>query len=370
MSSAVPSPREPGSTTSAAEPGVAEQRRPGVLPRLERVMAARDEDVLVRRLGELRELLASDLREVEAALRAPRAGTTPSDLSARHLLDLEGKRLRPLCVALAARIGSGFNAAARELAIAVELVHNATLLHDDVVDLGDVRRGLPTARVVYGNAASIYAGDFLLVEALQRVRLAGIPELLDRALCVLKEMVDAESLQLANRGVVRGVLGDYFRVAEGKTASLFGWALFAGGRAGGSSPEICDALETFGRKLGVAFQVVDDLLDVSGTSEVIGKSTFTDLREGKITYPMLLAIEREPALAARLEAAIRDESEGNAALAAEVGAALVRTKAIDDTRATASKLADEAVAALARVPAGPERESLTTIALALPHRRK
>src|SRR4051812_49375320 len=116
MSSAVPSPRDPGSA--------------GVLPRLERVMAAREEDVLVRRLGELRELLASDLAEVEAALRSPRAGKTPSDLSARHLLDLEGKRLRPLCVALAARLGSGFGAAARELAIAVELVHNATLLHD------------------------------------------------------------------------------------------------------------------------------------------------------------------------------------------------------------------------------------------------
>ncbi|MFO0001365.1 MAG: polyprenyl synthetase family protein, partial [bacterium] len=114
-----------------------------------------------------------------------------------------------MCVALASRVGTGFSQTARDLAVAAELVHNATLLHDDVVDLGDRRRGAPAARVLYGNAASIYAGDWLLVEALMRVRRAGMPDLLDKALGVLAEMLAAEALQLARRGRVDTTLDDY-----------------------------------------------------------------------------------------------------------------------------------------------------------------
>ena len=342
-----------------------------VLPRLERVLESRGQDPLARRMEELRRLVATDLAQVEEALQQPRPTGTPIQLSARHLLALEGKRLRPTCVALASRVGMGFGAAARELAIAVELVHNATLLHDDVVDLGDRRRGVPTARLVYGNAASIFAGDFLLVEALERVRASKIPELLDRAFAVLKEILEAESLQLANRGVMHGVRADYFRVAEGKTASLFGWALDAGARAGGCAPEVCLGLETYGRRLGVAFQVVDDMLDVAGSEDIIGKSLFTDLREGKITHPLLLAIERDAALAAELEQAFTaDMVEVDAALARRVGRALRETHALEDTMTLAMQLAGEASAALAAVPAGAARDSLDYIAVALPHRRK
>src|SRR5262249_22155884 len=148
----------------------------------------------------------------------------------------------PLCVALAARAGNGFGAAARQLAVAVELVHTATLLHDDVVDVGDTRRGAPAARVVYGNAASIFAGDWLLVEALRRVRAAAVPDALDRLLDIIEEMIMAESTQLDRRGVMVADRAAYFRVVEGKTASLFRWALWAGGRAGGLDERACRAL--------------------------------------------------------------------------------------------------------------------------------
>lgn len=340
-----------------------------VLPRLERVMSARQEGAVVERLAALRALVADDLSEVEEALHLPRPSETPAHLSARHLLSLEGKRLRPMCVALAARAGSGFGPAARDLAIAVELVHNATLLHDDVVDLGDRRRGSPTARIVYGNAASIYAGDYLLVEALERVRASGIPELLDRAFAVLKEMLDAESLQLANRGIARGAAADYFRIVEGKTASLFGWALYAGGRAGGSPPAACEALERYGRKLGVAFQVVDDVLDVAGASEVIGKTTFADLREGKITYPVIVALEKNPGLLPRVEEACARDGEIEPDLCAEMSGAIAGCGAVDQARALATTLAADAVEALSVLPEGPAREGLAWIAAALPQRR-
>jgi octaprenyl-diphosphate synthase len=289
---------------------------------------------------------------------------------ARHLLAREGKRLRPMCVALAARVGSGFGPAVRELAVAVELVHNATLLHDDVVDLGEVRRGAPAARVIYGNAASVYAGDWLLVEALQRIQGTGFADLLERAIAVLKEMLVAESLQLANRGSMRSSVADYFRVVEGKTASLFRWALYAGGRAGGVSPEGCDALEDYGRHLGVAFQVVDDVLDVSGEPEVVGKSLFADLREGKMTYPLLLAVERDPALRARMSEACANGGALDPEIERQAGVALRETGALADSLALARRRSAEAIASLGVLAPSRGREALESIAVAMLHRNK
>jgi octaprenyl-diphosphate synthase len=343
-----------------------------VLPRLERTLEGRGQDALALRLAALQGLIGSDLADVEEVLRRARPGNTPAHLSAGHLLCLDGKRLRPACLALAARTGRGFSTAARDLAIAVELVHNATLLHDDVVDLGDVRRGAPTARLVYGNAASIFAGDLLLVEALERIQAAGLPGLIDRAFSVLKEMLDAESLQLANRGRVRGIAADYFKVVEGKTASLFGWALYAGGRAGGAPEEVCLSLEKYGRLLGVAFQVIDDTLDVAGAEDVIGKSVLTDLREGKITWPVMRALERDPALATRLEAELAaDRPTGLApALAAAVEEAVRRADSVEEARALASRLCADAAAAVSTLPPSEARESLESIAAALPWRKK
>src|SRR5262249_38017531 len=142
---------------------------PDVMARLGELCQLRGLPGLADRLQLLGEIAGEDLMWCEAELEALPRYQSPVFSSATHLLDLGGKRLRPLCVALAARAGIGFGPAARELAVAVELVHSATLLHDDVVDLGTMRRGAPTARAVYGNAASIFAGDWLLIEALRRV---------------------------------------------------------------------------------------------------------------------------------------------------------------------------------------------------------
>ena len=331
------------------------------------------------KLVALREFLEDDLREVEESLAAVETmRATPLHRSARHLLDLGGKRLRPTCVALAARVGTGFNPAAREVAVAVELVHNATLLHDDVVDFGDVRRGAPTARVLYGNAASIFAGDWLLVEALQRVQRLGLPGLLERLLGVLKEMLEGEALQLANRGKLRTSQADYFKVIEGKTASLFRWGLMAGGRAGQVAPAHGEALERFGQALGVAFQVIDDVLDVAGDGATIGKTMFADLREGKVTYPLLVALERDEDLERLVaEALAADAGAGGADHATdsdragregEVARRMRACGAIEDSRQLASKLSSEALGHLHELPAGPVRDALEGVAMAMLHR--
>ncbi len=344
---------------------------PETLHRIEEVSAARGDADLGRRVAELRAWIEGDLADVERDLAAFDRAPTPMHASARHLLSLGGKRLRPMCVALAARAGAGFNAAARDLAVAAELVHSATLLHDDVVDVGDVRRGAPAARVVYGNAASIFAGDWLLVEAIARIRAAGMGDVLDRALGVLRAMLHAEALQLAARGRFEPDPAAYFAVVEGKTASLFEWAVFAGARAGGLGDAHCDALVAFGRALGVAFQVMDDVLDVAGDAAVIGKSVFTDLREGKLTYPLILAVERDRAFGDALrEACLGESTTVDPELVRRASEALRATGAVEDSLALARRLSHDATRALAPLPPSRAKDSLESVAAAMLHRRK
>lgn len=328
---------------------------------------------LAARLAELERWIGNDLREFEHDLAVVPRGARAVQSAAHHLLDLGGKHLRPMCVALAAKVGTGFAAPARQLAVAVELVHTATLLHDDVVDLADTRRGQPTARTIYGNAASIFAGDWLLVDALRRIRATGHADLLDEMLAIIEEMILAESLQLERRGQIHGDVADYFRVAEGKTAALFRWAMRAGARAGGLAPEVARALERFGLELGVGFQIVDDCLDFAGDAAVTGKALYTDLREGKLTYPVLLGLARDPALEALVGEAIADADAPAAAQITRHRAIAERihgSGALADARKAAADRINRAVAALSAVPEGPGKAALTTVAEATATREK
>jgi octaprenyl-diphosphate synthase len=274
-----------------------------------------------------------------------------------------------MCVLLAAKLAGPAEPAAFELALAAELVHSATLLHDDVVDSGDLRRGKPTARVLYGNAASIFAGDWLLVAALRLIRQVDSGPLLDKMLSVLNEMILAESVQLENRGRLNAELGDYFAVVEGKTASLFRWAMYAGAFAAGLPPEQCAAADRFGLHLGVAFQAVDDLLDVDGDALVTGKTLFADLRDGKITYPLIVALSRRPALAEIVARYCEDEPrELSHDDARSVIRALRETDAVAECRALARQRALAAKQALSVIEDSQGKQALITIADTTIHR--
>lgn len=332
------------------------------LHRIETLSRAQDLEVLSAHLGELRQWVTSDLEDVETELSRLDRHETPMHGAGHHLVSLGGKRLRPLCVALASRVGNGFSLAARDLAVAAELVHSATLLHDDVVDLGERRRGAPTSRVLFGNIAAVYAGDWLLVEALGRIRRAGFDVLLDSALEVLREMLHAEALQLATRGTVPGV-EHYFSVVEGKTASLFRWSLMAGAMAGGVPPAATAALARFGHLVGVAFQLIDDVLDVAGEAALTGKPLFADLREGKVTYPLLVAIERDPEFARWVSDVVSGEPrEVDCKTASAVSSVLASTGAISATRALAIERIDEARQGLSSLPDGRARAALEGVA--------
>jgi octaprenyl-diphosphate synthase len=342
------------------------------------VQVSRDHDLesLQARLIDLRTFLEGDLAQVEEQLASIDRHPTPMHYSAHHLIAGGGKRIRPMCVALAARLGSGFDAAARDLAVAAELIHSATLLHDDVVDVGDMRRDSPTARVVFGNAASVYAGDWLLVEALMRVRRAGNLDLLDRGLGVLSQMLEAEALQLARRGKVDVSIDDYLQVVQGKTASLFRWALYAGARAGGLTDEQANRLESFGGALGVAFQVIDDVLDIDGSAVGIGKTMLQDVREGKITYPLIVAMNEEPSLRAwmaeRAPVGGQGNGEGSGELSDEdadyLRVMLGQTSATRAARTYAEQLIGRATAELHAFPPSHATRALFAVADAVIHR--
>ncbi|NOY92665.1 MAG: polyprenyl synthetase family protein [Deltaproteobacteria bacterium] len=343
-----------------------------VLGSLTKVCEAHGLGEMSRQLVSIGELVRWDMAAIEGSLSGLPLRADVVGQSAGHLVDLGGKRLRPMCVALAARLGSGFGPAAHELAVSVELVHCATLLHDDVVDMGDTRRGAPAARVVYGNAASIFAGDWLLVEALRRVASAGVPEALTLLLDIIDEMIRGEAVQLESRGRLDLPASTYFEIVEAKTAALFRWAMVAGGRAGQLSASHLNALERYGRHLGVAFQLVDDLLDYEGQDHVTGKQPFADLREGKMTYPLILALERDASLRPLLEQVVTLGAD--AVLEPTVGAGLLeamqRTGAAEESRGLARERCAQAVACLDALDDSPAKDALITVAHATVHREK
>ncbi len=331
-----------------------------VLDRLSHVSAVRGAPSLAERLASLDRWVRADLTDFERELDVIPRGGKMIHQAAHHLLDLRGKHLRPLCVALTSRFGEGFTERARSLAVAVELVHSATLLHDDVVDLAERRRGQPTASVVYGNAASIFAGDWLLIAALRRIRQSGVEGVLDRMLGVIDEMISAESVQLERRGKITGAREDYFAIVEGKTAALFRWAMIAGARAA-ELPASCEAaLERYGLHLGVAFQAVDDELDFR---EGTGKDALADLREGKITFPLVIALERDPSLSGRMEALLARDVVATDELVA-IATAVRNTGALTATRTLAEEHVQRALDVLEELPAVPARDALVTVALA------
>ncbi|HUS66033.1 MAG TPA: polyprenyl synthetase family protein, partial [Kofleriaceae bacterium] len=289
-------------------------------------------------------LLGGDVAaRVEAALPGlADGGPGVAAEAARHLLSAGGKRVRPLLVVLAARaLGDPAPDPLTRLAQAAELVHAATLLHDDVLDDGRVRRGIPAARVLWGNAASVLGGDFLLVRALELTAAAAIPRALEELLQAIAQMIDGEALQLAHRGRADLLPDGYRAVVDGKTASLFAWCGRAGARLAGAADPVVEAFGAYGLHLGRAFQIVDDVLDVEGDPRALGKCVLTDLREGKLTLPVLYALEAEPALRARLAGATDAE-----AIAGEIAAAVHRTAAARRARADARGETERALAAL------------------------
>ncbi len=311
------------------------------------------------RLAQVHAFLGDDLALVEQELgRLTRDGVSPATDSATHLLEAGGKRVRPLTALLAAACFDGPALASREVAVAAELVHLATLLHDDVIDEGQERRGRPAPRRIWGNAVSVLAGDLLLTHALERTAAIGVAPVLADLFATLRRLVDGEVVQLRGRTHLDPSEDVYFRIVQNKTASLFAWAARAGATVAGSGVEAAAALGEFGARLGVSFQLVDDVLDYAGDPAATGKALLGDLVEGKLTLPLIRALAARPGLASDVEAV----RAGDLRAAGHVAAAVRASGACDEVRALARDETARALASLEGLPESWARETLGAIA--------
>jgi octaprenyl-diphosphate synthase len=299
--------------------------------------------------------LSEDLQRMEALLTGRLTGPLPLVRQVgAHLVEAGGKRLRPLVCLLAARATGVSPAAAVRVAAAAELMHTASLLHDDVVDQATLRRGRPAAPRLYGNSACVLVGDALLAAALALLAELGDPEPLRSSARCVRRMALGEVQQLVGSPRRPGLAGllALLRVIEGKTSALFAWCTTAGGLC---PPPLRGALASYGRRVGIAFQIVDDLLDLEGDPARTGKAVGTDLREGKLTLPVFLACLRRPRLWYALEVG---ETESLEALLREIRG----SGGLDDARAAAQRLVRRAHRALDELPASTWQQQLHQLA--------
>lgn len=211
---------------------------------------------------------------------------------AEHLIGGSAKRLRPLLTIAAARVAGARDDACLKLAAAVEFIHTATLLHDDVVDSSELRRGKVAAHLIWGAPASVLVGDFLFARSFELMVEAGSMQALEILARASRVIAEGEVLQLTRAHDLNLPQETYLEIIKAKTAELFAAAAEAGAVSAGATPEQCRSLRRYGQNLGLAFQLVDDALDYSGASETLGKNPGDDFREGKATLPLLLAIAR------------------------------------------------------------------------------
>ena len=293
--------------------------------------------------------IAADMQAVDAVIR----NRLYSDVVlirqvAEYIIHSGGKRLRPALVLFTAGAMGYKGTQHHELAAVVEFIHTATLLHDDVVDESDLRRGNKTANAMFGNAASVLVGDFLYSRAFQMM--AGVDNM--RVMRVLADatnvIAEGEVLQLLNCHNADVVIDDYLRVIRYKTAKLFEAASRLGGILGGADEELENRLAAFGMHLGTAFQLIDDVLDYSAEEADTGKHLGDDLAEGKPTLPLIHVMQHgTPEQAALVRGAI--ENGGRDDFAA-VLAAIQATGALDETRRHAQAEAKLAIDAISTLP--------------------
>ena len=311
----------------------------------------------------LHSLVSADMRQADALIH-DRLGSTVNlipDL-ARHLIDSGGKRLRPLLTLAAARMGGYRGSLHVNLAAAVEFIHTATLLHDDVVDESALRRGKVSANIVWGNKPSVLVGDFLFSRAFELMVDTGeiaVLGILARASTIIAE---GEVMQLKSANNLATTEEHYLTVVRAKTAALFSAAAESGALLANPSDSYVSALRTYGDNLGIAFQLVDDALDYSGRQALMGKSVGDDFREGKVTLPVILAHERADDSARRfwqraIETGPQSESDLDRAITL-----VEETGAISETMARARAYADLACKALEAVAPCETRDVLAGIA--------
>ena len=313
-------------------------------------------------IAPLMQLVENDMKQVNALILS-KTGSEVEMIPevAKHLIDSGGKRLRPMITLAAAQMCGYEGDGHVTLAASVEFMHTATLLHDDVVDESDMRRGKLAARMLWGNEASVLVGDFLLGQAFRMMVDVGSLQALDVLSHAATVIAEGEVLQLQTAKNLDTTEDEYLEVIRSKTAALFAAAAEVGPIIANEGPAYINALRSYGNNLGLAFQLIDDALDYGGNAGDLGKNTGDDFREGKVTLPVLLAYRRGSDEERQFwHDAVVDGKTDDERLerALEI---LVKHNAISDTVARARHYVEMAKDALGTMPDSEHKDALIEV---------
>jgi len=337
---------------------LATQAAPAALARPEAGVAAIDHATA---------LVAGELNEVEDRLTDLLQSSIAiiPELSGQ-LAFAGGKRFRPLVALLAARAAGFIDPLRITIAAVGELLHTATLLHDDVIDSGEYRRGRPTARMQFGNGMAVLTGDFCLARGLQAIAYAGRLAAVQTLADAVTRMAEGEVAQLQVAGDASLDRERYYLVIDRKTAALIAWCASVGGLL---EPQVSAAMHRYGLEIGYAFQIADDVLDYTSDVDQTGKARGQDLRDGKLTLPLILACEADPGLRRRLLQLLGDGPPIDPDAASEIVARVATSTAVEQAAAVAEAHARVAIAQLPALPPSPAREALVELARYVARRR-
>jgi len=299
---------------------------------------------------EIFELLHDDLLAIEVEF----GQDTVSDVSAiteigEYLREGGGKRIRPALLLLAAKLFNYRGTGAVRLGAVVEIIHTATLVHDDIIDEAQTRRGRPAANTRWGNSKCVLAGDWLYMQSFKIAVQERNFRVLDTLIELTQQMVEGELLQMEKLGKLI-TLEEHFDLIFRKTACLFSVCMRLGAILGGASPEQEEAAGSYGRNLGMAFQIVDDVLDLTASESVLGKPVASDLREGKVTMAVIHALERCTAQEREKIATVLRDRAFNGVTHADILAILNRYGALEAANARAAQYAEAARKAICTFP--------------------
>jgi len=347
-----------GRSLGHSEPGLEADKYEAILG----VVIAFEEKASGASVDPLVLLTRSDMERVNATILA-RTGSEVTMIPevANHLISSGGKRLRPMLTLAAARLCGYDGDGHLKLAASVEFMHTATLLHDDVVDDSDMRRGKPAARTLWGNEASVLVGDFLLGQAFKMMVEVGSLPCLDVLSTAAAVIAEGEVMQLAAAKNLSTSEDEYLAVIRAKTAALFAAACEVGPLIAGSGKEAVAACRSYGTNLGVAFQLMDDVLDYGGTTAKLGKNVGDDFREGKVTLPVVLAYRRgDSAERSFWKGAMEEGLNDNRALDRAIGLHR-KHRSLEDTVERARHYGTMAKDALGIFPASPLRAAMVEV---------
>ncbi|HWQ53770.1 MAG TPA: polyprenyl synthetase family protein [Bryobacteraceae bacterium] len=311
---------------------------------------------------EIFDLIHDDLQQVEREISVETVASVDAVTAIGHYLQSSGgKRLRPAMLLLAARLAGTCGPGAIRMGAVVEMIHTATLVHDDVIDGAETRRGRPSTNARWGNHTCVLAGDWLYMQAFQVALRERNFQVLDLLIGLTQIMVEGELLQLERIGRVDITEADCMELVDRKTARLFSVCAQLGCLVGAGSPELQEKLGEYAWNLGMAFQLVDDVLDFTARESTLGKPVGSDLREGKVTLPLVYALEEaRPEERCAVETIVRERSYRSVPFG-DVLALLGRYRGVERVRERAQAFTDRARALILECPESPYQRALYTI---------